>query len=315
MDNFHMCANGEYTQCQCNCSLCRGEYKTTEINITQHGYVECDWAAMAAANYIYKKSSIDNDDDSNKEYGITIYKKGDRFYLTEMKLGLNGQIEPDNRIGRDGYTYVAHVHSHPQRDTSGQTFSLSDYIAYYKTRVISNRLNGITGYLVSHIKDIEFIKSNNCVLEKAQYCNTCLINTESKPDARKECGECREQCKKCEKIESENRVGKSPIRCVNGVLMKFTPPPANKTKLLPKIGDAISGIPKGCKIVDYREGQGDEKLIKWNDANSGNTPTMECLTSRQQRRRLFRTHVEVTVINTEFTFDWVLGKYIVFPGR
>jgi hypothetical protein len=73
--------------------------------------------------------------------------------------------------------------------------------------------------------------------------------------------------------------------------------------------------PNGCLGVD---GTADIKLVELNRARRKLDPNgNEGLDSRFLRRRLFRTHVEVTAINRDINkpIVWFSGKDIKFLGR
>jgi hypothetical protein len=319
----------------CKCSLCKGQpidaikvlIPVKIIDEPQHRYKTLDEAAMDAARYIRKQALKYNS--SENEYGITIYKKhdnkkGDIFYLTEMKQSQKA-ISPDigDKTGKRGYTYVAHVHSHPHNNPKIQTFSMGDYISSYKDRIIINGDQpgpGITGYLVSNINNIKFIgKRIDCRLKigEGRICEICLI---AEPKSAEKLAECREKCEKClikpcaekcTEIKDMGNVEEPTINTEEGVLMKFTPPPAPVNKgmfLWPSGSSNPHNIPQGCCRVT-----GDDERLKevWEPAR--NNPYD--IKSDQLRRRLFRTLVQLTAIIQCGEPMWYSGRDIVFPGR
>jgi len=114
-------------------------------------YRTIDQAAMVAANRIYnehiktcnehKRAYEEEKKVYQDEYGIAIYEVGTKFCLSTTRPNVDA-APVDNKLGRIGEKFVAHVHSHPW--LIKQTFSIQDLLTSYKLQCICYLVVGHT---------------------------------------------------------------------------------------------------------------------------------------------------------------------------
>jgi hypothetical protein len=197
--------------------------------IIDEPYFSRDAAVMVAANRILERVHNDN----TIEYGVGIFYDNTRnvHLLTTVREGNSEWVELDSdpiallppayRVplfapvpNASDFPFVAHVHSHAthQPDRYAQIFSLDDYVSYYK--------HGCIGYLVADLKITPF--------DKATFVQ-CKAN--------------RVRCRNSDRCRRDNRINCQNMKCtegtdiplMNGILMRFTPPPTGNTVLQPSM--------------------------------------------------------------------------------